>query len=156
MLKNLFNRKKNRSKSVNDMRKRKVRGTKSSLDSDDIVAGTCINTGRAQKNRESDIRKEINKSGRFIRPDVDGAIALARSVVGKEGGVGQGTVVNRALRLKGSAQVIDDTLAHPSLRYLALAIIRGLLAENEKGPEEKSQAVQKSQKKPQKIVKKAK
>lgn len=154
MLKGLFGGKKKRSKSVNDIRKRKRGGAKSPMDSDNAGFEATINARREKNKRITNIRTEMAKAGHFERPDVDGAVAVARSVVGPSAGVEQAAAINRALRLKGSARVIDDTLAHPSLRYLALAIIRGLLEENEKEPGETFRSAPKSHKKPRKTLKK--
>ena len=37
--------------------------------------------------------------------------------------------IDRALRLKGSARIINEAMAHPAWRYAAMAIIRGHLEE---------------------------
>ncbi len=146
MLKALFGKKKRSGKSVNEVRGRKGAKSKKPPTGPEPGLEARIQARRAKTKRMADIRAQMAKAGHFERPDIAGAVDVAKSVTAEEGGEDQAVVIERALRLKGSARVIDETLAHPSWRYVALAIVRGLLEEREREPKKGSGTGPKAQK----------
>lgn len=122
MLKWLFNGRKKASKSVNEVRGRPAR---SKPPADPLDAR--IKARRAQNLRMADIKAALATADHVPKPDISGALFDAKHAA-KGGKLGAcRDMVDHALMLKGSKQVIDETMVHPARRYIALAIIRGLL-----------------------------
>ena len=137
MLKFLFGGKKNRKKSVNDVRRKKAPRVESqSSQAPDLE--DRIKARRARNLRMADIRAALAQAGPIERPDVSGAVEVAKAATKDLSQAERKTAIDRALRLKGSARVIDETLADPAWRYVALAIVRGLLEEAPDNPAKSS------------------
>ncbi len=93
-----------------------------------------IKARRAKNLRMADIKAALSKAGPVERPDISGAVDVAKAAARDLSIEDRKAAIDRALRLKGSARVIDDTLADPAWRYVALAIVRGLLEEGPADP----------------------
>ena len=122
MFKWLLGGRKKAGKSVNEVR---GRPTRSSPPADPLEAR--IRARRAQNLRMADIKAALTSAGHVPKPDISGALFDARHAA--KGGKIEACrdMVDHALMLKGSKSVIDETMVHPARRYIALAIIRGLL-----------------------------
>ncbi|NKB45785.1 MAG: hypothetical protein GKS03_16085 [Alphaproteobacteria bacterium] len=77
----------------------------------------------------ADIKAALKTADHVPKPDISGALFDAKHAV-KGGNLGDcRDMVDHALMLQGSKRVIDETMLHPARRYIALAIVRGLLEE---------------------------
>lgn len=125
MFRALFGGKKKTGKSVNEVRGRPSRAAKDSDPLDDRI--------RVRRNRTlrlAEAKAAYAAAKHVARPDIAGAISLAQNAaVGASLRECQAEI-DRALRLKGSQRAIAETFAHPLRQYLALAVIRGLLEED--------------------------
>ena len=141
MLKFLFGGKKNRKKSVNDVRRKKAPQVEpQSSQAPDLE--DRIKARRARNLRMADIKAALAQAGPIERPDISGAIEVAKAATKDLCQAERKAAIDRALRLKGSARVIDETLADPAWRYVALAIVRGLMEEAPDTPSKSSRKAQ--------------
>ena len=138
MLKFLFGGKKRKAKSVNDIRAGKPGRPSSNAEGNSPDLDARIKARKAKNMRMADVKAALASAGYIARPDISGAIQLAKGLSAElekraDSGVRQSgehkAAIDRALRLKGSARVIDEALTHPAWRYVAMAIIRGHLEE---------------------------
>lgn len=127
MLKSLFGGKKRRGKSVNHVRGQKPRKKEQGLGGNAGGLDARIKARRAKNLKMADVKAALESAGYIPKPDIGGAVDLAKAIPDEAGKKEHGAAIDRALRLKGSARIIDETLAHPTWRYVALAIVRGLL-----------------------------
>lgn len=125
MLKFLLGSKKRQGKSVNDLRNKRKGAPVPQAEQGGLEAR--IKARKAKNLKMADVRAALASAGPIDRPDIAGAIDVAKAVTVEDGALPTAEAIDRALRLKGSARVIDETLAHPAWRYVALAIVRGLL-----------------------------
>ena len=77
----------------------------------------------------ADVKGAMASAGYIASPDIAGAVEVAKALPADSTKEERAATIDRALRLKGSARVVDETMAHPAWRYVALAIVRGLLEE---------------------------
>lgn len=126
MLKWLFGGRKKAGKSVNQ-----VRGRSTNTPDDPLEAR--IRARRAQNLRMADIKAALASADHVPKPDISGALFDAKHAAKGGDLVGCRDMVDHALMLKGSKQVIDDAMAHRARRYIAVAIIRGLLGDKPEG-----------------------
>lgn len=124
MLNWLFGGRKKAGKSVNEVRRRPHR---SRQPTDPLDAR--IKARRAQNLRMADIKAALASADHVPKPDISGALFDAKHAAKGGNLVDCRDMVDHALTLKGSKSVIDETMVHPARRYIALAIIRGLLEE---------------------------
>lgn len=127
MFKSLFGSGKKRAKSVQDIR---ARGTRSG--GDGTVQEQRIRAKRQKNIRTAEIAAAIDAAGPFARPDISALVDEARAAHKTRTPDEAKAIVDRALRLKGAAGIVDETLHHPARRHIGLAVIRGLL---EQGPD---------------------
>ncbi|MFL2769558.1 MAG: hypothetical protein ACJZ9F_00975 [Rhodospirillaceae bacterium] len=135
MRKSLFGGKKRSAKSIND-----IRNTRKKVNSGDIVSRGIDHSGRVKAKKVSNLKQvEIKAAladaiGGVPRPDIPGAIGAAKALLVNSDPKEYKAALNHALRLKQSVKVIDEALAHPARRYLAMAVIRSLLEEARPSP----------------------
>jgi hypothetical protein len=106
----LIRRKKRKAKSVNDIRTGNARDAAQHKKSDGADIEARIKSRKAKNLRMAEVKSVLAGVGCIARPDISGAI-------------------DRALRLKGSARINNEAMAHPAWRYVAMAIIRGHVEE---------------------------
>ena len=126
MLKWLFGGRKKAGKSVNQVRGRSTKQPEDPLEA-------RIKARRAQNLRMADIKAALASADHVPKPDISGALFDAKHAAKGGDMAGCRDMVDHALMLKGSKQVIDDAMAHPARRYIAMAVIRGLLEDKPEG-----------------------
>ena len=134
----LIRRKKRKAKSVNDIRTGNARDAAQHKKSDGADIEARIKSRKAKNLRMAEVKSVLAGVGCIARPDISGAIDLAKGLpneadikdslsdVDKKD---RKAAIDQALRLKGSARVINEAMAHPAWRYVAMAIIRGHVEE---------------------------
>ncbi len=132
MFKSLFGGRKKRGKSVVQER---GRAASKPPESNEDAQARRIKALKAKNLRKAEIKAAVDHAGPFQRPDVEGLVTEARSAHEQKSPAEAREMVHRALKLKGAAGIVDETLAHPARRYIALAIMRGLLEEGESARE---------------------
>lgn len=141
MLRSLFGGKKKAGKSVNEVRGRPKRTQKAA---DPLEQR--IKARRARSLCMAEAKAAFASAGRGAQPDIAGAVGAAKNAVEGATLTACRPEVDRALTLKGSQRLIDETLSHPLRQYLALAVVRGLLEEGQKQGVSAGSAAQKPRK----------
>lgn len=140
MFKSLFGWKKKSGKSVAQTRGR--RPAKPVQTTDDAQARR-IEALKAKNIRKAAISAAIDQVGPFQRPDIETLMAEARTAHKSKSPAEAKDLIHRALKLKGAAGIVDETFDHPARKYIALAIMRGLL-EGQANPDEPLESGEKS------------
>lgn len=138
MLKSLFGGKKRKGKSVNDIRKTKKAVPKRPAEGQEADLDARIKARKAKNLRHGEIKAALAGASPIPRPDIAGAINAAKALSADSDLKANKAAIDRALRLNGSARVIDEAMTHPAWRYVAMAVIRGLL--EEEGPDSQASA----------------
>ena len=136
MFKALFLHKKTASMSVNE-----VRGRKGSPEPGQNQLEARIRARRALNLRTADIKATLAAAGSSVTlPDVAGAVLAVQNSLKDAAPEMRQAIIHRALMLKGSQRIINETLTHPLRRYIALAVIRGLLDDKSKFADKRADA----------------
>lgn len=149
----LIRRKKRKAKSVNDIRTGNARDAAQHKKSDGADLEARIKSRKAKNLKMAKVKSALAGTNYIARPDISGAIGLAKGLP-NEADIKESlsdvdkkdrkAAIDRALRLKGSARIINEAMAHPAWRYAAMAIIRGHLEEGASDPSHPLQAQQNS------------